>query len=175
MPSAKRSLAPPAPWAAQGFALRDETAEDAPFLERLFISARIGALAPMGWPEEVKRAFLASQFALQSRHYAGAYSGPDFKILVRGEEPVGRLYLNRTATDLRIVDISLLPEWRRGGLGTALIQAVQADAAADGKTVSLSVDVMNPAYRLYRRLGFVEAGSDGASWTMVWTPAGAPS
>lgn len=174
MPTALRSLALPAEWAARGFGLRGETADDLPFLERLYASVRGAELAATGWPEEVKRTFLASQFAFQTRHYADAYAGADFGIVTRDDDPVGRLYLLRSAQDLRVVDVSLLPEWRGGGFGTALLRAVQAEAAAEGKTVSLHVDMTNPAQNLYRRLDFVEAGTHGPSWRMVWRSGPAP-
>jgi ribosomal protein S18 acetylase RimI-like enzyme len=117
----------------------------------------------------MKHAFLASQFALQTRHYAGAYADSEALIVTWNGEPVGRLHLSHTDTDLRIVDVSLLPDHRGGGLGSALLQAVQA--AAGGRTVSLNVDLTNPAQALYRRMGFVEAGTDGLSLRMVWHPA----
>lgn len=174
MPTALRSLALPAEWAARGLALRGETIDDLPFLERLYTSVRGAELEAMGWPEEVRRTFLASQFMFQTRHYADAYAGADFGIIVHDGEPVGRLYLFRSAQELRVVDISLLPEWCGGGVGTALLRAVQAEAAAEGKMVSLHVDMTNPAQNLYRRLGFVEAGTHGPSWRMVWRSGLAP-
>lgn len=174
MTAALRSLALPPDWVARGFALRGETADDAPFVERLFASVRGAELEAAGWPEEVRRTFLASQSALQSRYYAEAYPGADFAIVVHDGTPVGRLYLYRKAGDLRVVDVSLLPEWRGGGLGTALLEAVRAEAAAEGGTVSLHVDMMNPAQNLYRRLGFVETGTHGPSWSMVWRPEAIP-
>ncbi|WP_199720687.1 GNAT family N-acetyltransferase [Azospirillum cavernae] len=148
--------------------MRTEAVEDAPFLLRLYMSVRMAELEPTGWPEAMKHAFLTSQFALQTRHYAAAYADPDFMILTCGDESVGRLYLAHTDADLRVVDVSLLPERRGGGLGRALLQAVQARAADDGRTVSLSVDMRNPAQNLYRRLGFVEDGTEGPSWRMIW-------
>jgi ribosomal protein S18 acetylase RimI-like enzyme len=173
--TSKPSLALPVIWAARGFALRAETAEDAPFLLRLYMSVRMMELEPTGWPDAMKQAFLTSQFALQTRHYATAYADPDFMVLTCEDGPVGRLYLAQTDADLRIVDVSLSPEWRGGGLGAALLQAVQARAATDGRTVSLSVDMMNPAQNLYRRLGFVEDGAEGLSWSMIWRPPTHPA
>jgi GNAT superfamily N-acetyltransferase len=136
---------------------------------------RMMELEPTGWPDAMKQAFLTSQFALQTRHYATAYADPDFMVLTCEDGPVGRLYLAQTDADLRIVDVSLSPEWRGGGLGAALLQAVQARAATDGRTVSLSVDMMNPAQNLYRRLGFVEDGAEGLSWSMIWRPPTHPA
>ena len=70
--------------------------------------------------------------------------------------PAGRIYLFCTGTDIRIIDISLLPERRGGGLGTALLTAVITEATASGHSVSIHVEHFNPARRLYERLGFRE-------------------
>ncbi len=67
---------------------------------------------PTGWPEAMKHAFLTPQFALQTRHCASAYADPEFLILTCEDEAVGRLYFAYTSADLRVVDVSLLPERR---------------------------------------------------------------
>ena len=45
-------------------------------------------------------------------------------------EPVGRLYVARWSDEIRIVDIALLPAFCNRGLGTTLVRALQAEAAA---------------------------------------------
>ncbi|MGQ3031421.1 MAG: hypothetical protein ACT60Q_24020, partial [Ferrovibrionaceae bacterium] len=67
---------------------------------------------PTGWPEAMKHAFLTPQFALQTRHCASAYADPEFLILTCEDEAVGRLYFAYTSADLRVVDVSPLPERR---------------------------------------------------------------
>ena len=69
-------------------------------------------------------------------------------------EPAGRLYIHRGPSEIRIVDIALLPEHRGGGVGTQLVRDLLAEADADGKSVTIHVERMNPALRLYERLGF---------------------
>lgn len=155
------------PWAERGFSLRRETAADTPFLERLFVAVRTAMLDLSGWPDEARQSFLATQFSFQTRHYANAYPGADIWIVTRGDDPVGRFYLDHGADIVRVIDISLLPDQRGAGLGTALLQALQAE----GKPIGLQVDRMNPgAQNLYRRLGFVEAGQGDISMEMIWQP-----
>jgi len=155
--------------AAIGLALRAETAGDVPFLRRLYISLRWEEFAAAPWPDEAKRAFLEQQFEFQYKHYANAYRDlSDFDVLERDGEPVGRLYVYRSNTDVRIVDIGLLPEWRNRGLGGALIRALQAEAAAAGRSVSIHVEQFNPAQRLYARLGFQRIEEKGPYWLMEW-------
>jgi ribosomal protein S18 acetylase RimI-like enzyme len=54
----------------------------------------------------------------------------------------------------RIVDIALLPEQRGKGIGTALLRDLLAEADGTGKRVTIHVERLNPALRLYERLGF---------------------
>jgi GNAT superfamily N-acetyltransferase len=151
-----------------GVALRHEGPEDNPFLEGLFVSVRWSEFDGAGWPDEFRRQFLAEQFTLQSRHYAANYAGAELLIIERDESPIGRLYLFDGAEDIRVVDISLIPEVCGAGLGTLLLQAVQKRAAAAGKSASIHVEQNNPARRLYRRLGFAEQPGEGPYIYMEW-------
>ncbi len=158
----------PAVLAERGYALRSERGGDRDFLETLYIAVRWPELEATGWEEEAKLAFLRDQFALQDRHYAEHYTDAEFLILEKQGLLLGRLYLFRGGSDIRIVDISLLPDARNTGLGTALLLGVQGEARQTGRSVSIHVEKFNPAQRLYRRLGFTEAGGDGPYWLMTW-------
>lgn len=162
-------FAPPAGLAERGLALRPERAEDRPFLEGLYISVRWPELEPTGWPEEAKLGFLRQQYAYQDKHYAEAYFDGEFLILEHEGKPLGRLYLHRDAREIRIVDISLLPEARNQGIGTLLLQGVFAEAEGVGQIVSIHVEQFNPAQNLYRRLGFKEVSENGPYWLMEWS------
>lgn len=64
--------------------------------------------------------------------------------------------------------IALLPEYRSMGIGTRLMKSLLHTLKERGvNTVSLSVDLENPAVRLYRRLGFQPIANQGSSMTMV--------
>lgn len=161
----------PAPLAQQGFALRPETGADVPFLCQLYISTRWDELTPLAaWNEAQKIAFLESQFAAQRHHYLHHYANAAFDVLEERGTPVGRLYVDRQDRTLLIVDIALLPQWRNRGIGTALMEALFAEARLAGKEVSISVEKFNPAARLYRRLGFLPYAEDDVYWFMYWSP-----
>lgn len=160
----------PAVLAERWFVLRPETEADVPFLQRLYISTRWEELAPVPWTDEQKIAFLESQFALQRHHYLTHYTNSAFDVLEAAGTPVGRLYIDRQAKTMRVIDIALLPEWRGGGIGTALMHAVLAEARLTGKEIEISVEQFNPALRLYQRLGFSEYANDGMYRFMSWRP-----
>ena len=65
-------------------------------------------------------------------------------------------------------DVALLPEHRSRGIGTALLRALIAEAAANGQAVTLSVDRDSPARSLYRRLGFATVSEDAVYAAMAW-------
>ena len=104
-------------------------------------------------------------------YYRTYYASTDWRILQHRRVPAGRLYVDRQADALHVVDISLLPDWRGRGIGTAIMQAVCAEARDAGKAVVISVEKYNRAQRLYRRLGFREASDQGVYWFMEWRAA----
>jgi GNAT superfamily N-acetyltransferase len=154
--------------AVAGVAFRPITDADLPFLEALYGSTRIEELALTDWSDAQKAAFIRMQFEAQHAHYQKHYVGSDFLVIERAGEPVGRLYLARWTAEHRIVDIALVPEHRGGGLGTALLTDLIDEAAGAGKAVTIHVEKFNPAMSLYRRLGFVAAGEEGAYDLMRW-------
>jgi len=158
--------------AAAGLRFRPITDADLPFLARLYASTRIEELAVTDWADEQKTVFLQSQFDAQHAHYQKHYVGSDFFVIEQAGTVIGRLYLARWASAHRIVDIALLPEHRGRGVGTALLKDLLDEAAAAGKAVTIHVEKFNPAMSLYRRLGFVAAGEEGAYDLMRWVPPG---
>ncbi len=148
---------------ADGMALRPATVPDLPFLRTLYALTRAAELDAVGWPRQAREHFVASQFALQHRHYMSHFPRGPFLVVERHGAPVGRLYLHTEAEDLLIVDITLRTECRGQGFGSALLKAVIDQASAQGRGVRLHVDLRNDAaHRLYLRLGFVQTGIEGA-------------
>lgn len=154
------------------FTLRAETAEDEPFLRRLYVAIRTPEVEAMGWPEEMRQTFLEQQFSMQRSHYRTHYHDAEFSVIEADGAAVGRLYLFRGRRDHRIVDISLLPEFSGKGIGGALLDQAMTEAAALGRGVSIHVEGFNPARRLYDRKGFQEIEQRGPYWLMEWFPEG---
>jgi ribosomal protein S18 acetylase RimI-like enzyme len=74
-------------------------------------------------------------------------------ILVNGVE-VGELSVQDLADELFLSRILIKPAYQGQGLGTALIHGLQKQAQARKVPVTLQVLKVNPAHRLYKRLGF---------------------
>lgn len=136
-------------------------AADQAFLQRLYASARAAEVSRSGWPAESIVEFLHQQFNLQHRYYQEHFSDGEFWLIEHAGQAIGRLYLFWGETTLQIIDITLLPEHRGAGLGSALLENLLTRAAARGLAVGLHVEGDNPALRLYQRLGFVVVGDSG--------------
>lgn len=154
-----------------GWTLQAASEADADFLYRVYASTRYEELAPTGWSAEQQKAFLRSQFAAQAAHYRQHYPAARFDIVQLVAERVGRLYVERRADEILVFDIALLPEFRRRGLGRALLSELAAEADAQGLRMSLHVERHNPALALYRQLGFVHVSEHGVYWSMQRLPA----
>ena len=125
----------------------------------------------MPWDDAQKAAFLRQQFDAQDAWWRENYADASFDVIVVDGEPAGRLYVHRGPSDIRIVDIALLPEHRGGGIGTSLLEELSAEADAAGKSLTIHVERMNPALRLYGRLGFSVAEDKGVYLFLERPPA----
>ena len=150
-----------------GIRLRPITEADEAFQRELYGSTRAEELARVPWSEEQKRAFLDMQFRAQTVHYAKHYPDGEFLIIEDGGRAIGRLLLHRAPDEIHVIDISLMPDHRRRGIGTKLLQGVLAEAETSNRRASIHVEHFNPAKRLYERLGFRYVKTDGVYDLMV--------
>lgn len=165
----------PRPAVEASLSLRPIRPDDEEFLYRLYASTRTEELAAVPWSAELKEAFLRMQFAAQHRYYRENYTASSFDVVLVGGEPAGRLYVARWPEELRVIDVALLPEYRRRGIGTALLARVREEAAGRGLPVRIHVERANPALALYDRLGFRVVADRGVYLFLEWrAPAGAP-
>jgi len=155
-----------------GLSVRRERPEDEAFLRDLYISMRWEELSGVAaWGDAEKITFLTQQFGAQRMHYAKAYAAAEFLIIEAEGSPAGRIAIYRGRSDIRVVDIGLLPTCRSRGYGAAILNCLFLEGTASGRTVSVHVEVFNPAQRLYQRLGFREVGENGPYKLMEWRPA----
>jgi ribosomal protein S18 acetylase RimI-like enzyme len=154
--------------------LRPVGPEDEAFLYRVYASTRQDELALVPWGEAEKEAFLQMQFAAQHTFYRERFAGASFDLILLNGQPVGRLYLDRRPNEVRIIDIALLAEYRRQGIGTHLLRDILDEAGRAGLPVRIHVEQNNPALGLYHRLGFRQIGDEGIYYLMEWSPRRSP-
>jgi ribosomal protein S18 acetylase RimI-like enzyme len=140
--------------------LRLSLPEDREFLFRLYASTRADELRAFGWPAAQQEAFLRMQFNAQQQWYSGTYATAENQIIENDGEPIGRMIVQREAGIWRLLDISLLPEYRGRGIGGELLRSLIEQCKDSGAVLQLQVLNTNPAQRLYARLGFIKTGED---------------
>ena len=147
--------------------LRGIDAADRGFLRDVYARTRMDELAPLGWSQEQVDAFIDMQFEAQHRDYWRNYDTSRFMIVSCDGVDAGRLYVERRADELRVIDIALLPGFRARGIGTGLFEALFDEADAQGLAVRIHVEHENPAQRLYLRLGFAFTGEPGPIYRLM--------
>lgn len=150
--------------------LRPVQPDDQAFLFQVYAATRQEELALVPWAEAQKEAFLRMQFDAQQRSYRLQFPSADYRIIIDGDQEVGRLIVERPDAELLLVDIALLPEHRSRGIGTGVIRALQAEAASAGKPLRLHVAAGNRALGLYERLGFWTVTRGDIYLEMEWHP-----
>src|SRR5215467_9126692 len=122
------------------FDLRPVLREDEPFLYELYCSTRADEITGFGWDQAQQDAFLQLQFRGQQRHYQVQQLDVDSKIILKAAQPIGQIIVMRSAQEIRLADIALLPEYRGAGIGSGLIGDLCAEARESGKPVTLHVE-----------------------------------
>jgi ribosomal protein S18 acetylase RimI-like enzyme len=150
--------------------LRPVRPEDEPFLLRLYATTRLAELAQVPWTNEQKEAFITMQFLAQRDHYHEHFPNASYDVILLDDNPIGRLYVLREPEEMRILDLSLMPQVRRQGIGTPLIEGVMQEAKASGRRLRIYLETFNPAVALFERLGFTRIQDDGMNFLMEWQP-----
>ena len=131
---------------------------DEPFLRDLYASTRPEVA---DWPDELRAAFLAQQFEAQRTGWGATFPASRHELLLLDGRPIGRVWVDWSATDCLIVDLALLPEYRRQGIGTQVVEELLAQTDRAGVPARAHVERMNtPSFAFWTRLGFQEIGGD---------------
>lgn len=155
----------------RGVSLRPVGPDDDEFLLSVYASTREQELSQVNWPDEQKRAFLRQQFDAQRREYTSRYPDAEYDVIMLDGRPVGRLWIGRDDEQIRLLDIAILPDSQRLGVGAALMRPLMREARATGKRLRHMVFIMNDgARRFYERHGFEVFEDVGAYLHMEWRP-----
>ena len=105
-----------------------------------------------------------------------AYANPSFSLVLCGGNDgqegavVGRLYVDRTPTEIRIIDIALLAAHRGRGIARQLLQMLVDESDACGIPLGLHVEKNNPILGYYQHLGFQSQADRGVYFYMQRPP-----
>jgi len=141
--------------------LRHESPADAPFLSELYAETRQHELEFTGWDAATRQNFLENQFRCRELSYRSMFPGAAFSIILLEGIAIGRLVVDRSATEIRVVDVAIDSLHRGRGIGTKLLKSIIEEARSSGKPVRLHALRASRELRLYLRLGFVHIGEFG--------------
>jgi ribosomal protein S18 acetylase RimI-like enzyme len=148
--------------------LRQANSSDDGFFYEAFASTRIDELAVTGWSEERKEMFLRMQFEAQRQSYVRDLPGAEYSVVYFGTNAVGRLIVERTDAEIHIVDIAILTEFRKRGIGSILMDRILREAMQTRKSVRLFVEKFNPALSWYQRMGFQVTNTGPIYSELIW-------
>ncbi len=91
-------------------------------------------------------------------------------ILEYDGKPIGYFSVKRPPGKLIFYQAHLFPEYQGKGIGTSIIRQVLREAEEKNLSVKLTALQINPACRLYQKMGFRIARSDEFRHFMRWEP-----
>ena len=162
---------------AQQFTLRDGstlflrpvTPADEEFLLSVYTSTREAELAQVEWQPGQREAFLTWQSQMQRQQYEARFPDAEYRLIEINDQPAGRFWVGENDSEIRLLDIALLPDFQNRGVGALLLQELIARARLADKPLRHMVFMLNSdAHRFYERLGFVMIEDLGAYRHMEW-------
>lgn len=149
--------------------LRPAQARDEAFLRRVHDAGRAWEFDPLRHDRELHAKVLAQQFEAQHADYFNRFTLAQYAVVEWCGQPVGRLYADFRDAEIRLLDLMILPAFRGRGIGALIVRGLCAQASVERKPVTLQVHPLNPARRLYQRLGFAtREARTGPFLEMVW-------
>jgi len=109
------------------------------------------------------------QFTRESQAVRIMKDFESIKIVRSENQDIGMFKVNRDIQNWEIIQIQILPPYQSMGIGSKLIQNLQAEASNQGIPIFLSVLKVNPARRLYEKLGFEIIEEKEKSYTMRYS------
>jgi len=151
--------------------LRPAGPEDEAFILRLYESTRAAELALVPWETAQREMFVRLQSVAQRAHYQAEYPTAEQLLILLDGEPVGRLYVHRRETEIRLLDFSLLPESHTHAAVPQLIRQLMDDARAAGKAVTIHFQPGDLLQGLFEQLDFKPVANNGVHVLFEWRAA----
>jgi len=150
-------------------AVRPALPQDEIFLYELYSAIRGPefALAPIT-PTQ-REHLIRMQFRGQISAYTQNYPNSCYHIVLLDSKPVGRLWVAQSDSEFHLVDIGVHPSVQSKGVGSALVQRLQQEAARARMPIRSCVSKFNPgSLRFHKRLGFSIVREDEMNYFMEW-------
>ena len=153
-------------------AVRPALPQDEIFLYELYMAIRGPQFAQAPITAAQREQLLRMQFQAQTSSYTQQFPNSCYHVVLLDSKPVGRLWVAPVDGGFHLVDIAIHPNVQSKGLGTVLIQRLQAEAQKAKLPIHSTVDRFNPgSLRFHQRLGFTIVREDLLQFYMEWRPA----
>ena len=107
----------------------------------------------------------------QLAEYKTKFYGAAFQVIMFKKRNAGRLYTWESDVEIRLIDITLLPQFRGKGIGTTILKDLIKRSNKVQKIISLHVDpASSAALHVYQRLGFIYIKNNGRHFYMERNP-----
>lgn len=155
--------------------LRPATPSDGEFLRTVHAQTHGGDLCRSALPPAMLTSLLDLQFTAQQAQYATDHPAAIDQVIELAGVRAGRCWTDRTRTELRLLDLAVLPRFQRQGIAGAVLDELIALAQQDEVSLRLSVWSDNvTAVGLYARRGLTAAATDTAGTEGAAADAAAP-
>jgi ribosomal protein S18 acetylase RimI-like enzyme len=143
--------------------------DDEDFLIKLYFTTR-DDINFLPLEEAQKKSILMMQYQAQKQQYEEQFPDSRHDIILLDGESVGRFWTMREETEIRGIDLALLPEYRNSGIGSHLLAEIFEEAAQTNRDFTFHVLKTNPAMQLYQRLGCEFTGETVSHFQMRRRP-----
>jgi ribosomal protein S18 acetylase RimI-like enzyme len=119
-------------------------------------------------PEEFRETFLLMQYEAQKAHYSQHFNDAHHYIVTYNGKDAGRYWAEYRESEIRVIDIALLDEFRGSGIGSAVLRDTMKQAAESGRPCTLHAMQDSRELNFYEKLGFRIIGEEGMHRLMEW-------
>lgn len=148
--------------------LRPLQATDQNAIDQLYSACRTD-LQALPMPAEIISNLIRQQQQIQAHGLSQQYPAAQTLVLAQAEQILARIIFDTGATDVRLIDIMVLPMVQRRGLARQLLRYLQELAANHQLPLRLGVMKDNPkAIALYLSCGFQVSKEDYLEQQMQW-------
>lgn len=147
---------------------RQKKEKDNQFVNDLFFSHKIKELKADIWPENMKHQMCLMQFNAFENSLAEKRENVQDLIIKGDSESLGRIILSESEHSVLIEYIGIMPAFQNKGIGKEVMQLIIKDTVRTEKKLTLNVSKTNPAYYLYKKLGFVVTNKDELKYSMIY-------
>ncbi len=107
----------------------------------------------------------------QRRRFDETFDPLSYLIIEKDGESIGRISVRRPGDEIFLAGIEIAPEQQNQGIASQLIGELLHESDQLRLPIKLQVLKVNPARRLYERLGFVYTGETPTHYLMARQPA----